>query len=78
MVWLCKTKIRRKSKIVLYGYSFIAYIKIDDIYKDIAENELDRPLPIGKNKIIIGLLKDEWTEQSGQNILDYKQKLIVT
>ena len=25
-----------KSKIVLYGYNFIVYIKIDDIYKNIA------------------------------------------
>ena len=28
----------KKSKIVLYGYSFIIYIKIDDIYKNIAED----------------------------------------
>ena len=43
----------KKSKIVLYGYSFIIYIKIDDIYKNIAEDietrfdnsnyELERP-----------------------------------
>ena len=49
--------------------SFIVYIKIDDIYKDIAEDvetrfdtlnyELDRPLPKGKNKKVIGLMKDE-------------------
>ena len=25
-----------KSKIVLYGYNFIVYIKIDDTYKNIA------------------------------------------
>ena len=46
--------------------SFIVYIKIDDIYKDIAKDvetrsdtsnfELDRSL---SNKIIIGLIKDE-------------------
>ena len=40
--------------------SFTVYLKTDDIYKDIAEdiekrfdtsqNELDRPLPKGKNK----------------------------
>ena len=40
--------------------SFIAHVKIDNIYKDIAEDvetrfdtsnfELDRPLPKGKNK----------------------------
>ena len=49
--------------------SFIAYIKIDDIYKNIAEDvetrfdtsnyELDRPFPKGKNKKVIGLMKDE-------------------
>ena len=44
------------------------YIKIDDIYKDIAgvetrfytsNHELDRPLPKGKNKKVIGLMKHE-------------------
>ena len=49
--------------------SFIVHVKIDDIYKDIAEDvetrfdtsnvEIDRPLPKGKNKKVIGLMKDE-------------------
>ena len=49
--------------------SFIVYIKADDIYSDIAEDvetridtsnyELDRPLLKGKNKKVIGLMKDE-------------------
>ena len=49
--------------------SFTVYIKTDDIYKDIVEDvetrfdtsnyELDRPLPKGKNKKVIGLMKDE-------------------
>ena len=54
--------------------SFIVYIKTDDIHKDIAEDVetrfdtsnyelecsfIDRPLPKGKNKKIIGLMKDE-------------------
>ena len=48
---------------------FIVYIKTNDIYKDIAEDietrfdasnhELDRPLPKGKNKKVIGLMKDD-------------------
>ena len=52
---------------------FIVYIKTDDIYKDIAEDvelrfgtsnyELDRPLPKGKNKRVIGLMKDELDEK---------------
>ena len=49
--------------------SSIVYIKANDIYKDIAEDvesrydtsyyELDIPLPNGKNKKVIGLMKDE-------------------
>ena len=49
--------------------NFIVDLKTDDIYKDIAEDletrfdtskfELDRPLPKGKNKKVIGLMKDE-------------------
>ena len=49
--------------------SFIVYIKIDDIYKDITEDVkttfdtanygLDRSLPKGKNKRVVGLIKDE-------------------
>ena len=59
----------KKNKIMPYGYSFIVYIKTDDINKDITEDietrfdtsnyELDRPLPKGKNKKLIGLMKDE-------------------
>ena len=50
-------------------YTFIVYRKTDRIYKEIAEDfetrfdtsgyELDEPLPKGKNRKIIGLLKDE-------------------
>ena len=49
--------------------SLVYNIKTEDFYKDIAEdvetrfdtsgNEPDRPLPIGKNKKVIGLMKDE-------------------
>ena len=54
---------------MLYGYSFVAYIKTDDIYKEISEAfetrfdtsncELDIPLPKRKYKKVIGLMKDE-------------------
>ena len=52
---------------------FIVYIKTEDIYKDIAEDvetrfdtsnheleskSIDRPLPKGENKKVIGLMKD--------------------
>ena len=49
--------------------SFIMHIKTEDLYKDIANDvekrsdtsnyEINKPLPIGKNKNIIGLMKDE-------------------
>ena len=49
--------------------NFIIYVKTDDTYKDIAENvekridvsnqEIDRPSPKGKNRKVIGLMKDE-------------------
>ena len=48
---------------------FIMHIKTQDFYKDIADDvekifntsnyEVDRPLPTGKNKTVIGLMKDE-------------------
>ena len=47
--------------------SFIVHVKKDDIYKDITEDvektigtsnlEIDRPLPKGKNKKVIELMK---------------------
>ena len=50
-------------------YSFIVYIKTGDIYKDIGDDvetrfdilnyELDRSLTQGKNKNVIGLIKDK-------------------
>ena len=49
--------------------SFIMNIKTEDFYKDIANDvekrfdmsnyEVNRPLPTGKNKTVIGLMKDE-------------------
>ena len=49
--------------------SFIIHIKTEDFYKDIADDlekrfdasnyEVNRPLPTGKNKKVIGLRKDE-------------------
>ena len=49
--------------------SFIINVKTEDFYKDISENVIerfdtsnyiyDRPLPIGVNKKVLGLMKDE-------------------
>ena len=49
--------------------SFIMHIKTEDFYKDIANDvekrfdtsnyEVNRPLPTGRNKKVIGLMKDE-------------------
>ena len=49
--------------------SFVMHIKTNDFYKDISDDvdnrfdtsnyEVKRPLPIGKNKKVIGLMKDE-------------------
>ena len=49
--------------------SFIVHVKAEDIYKDIAEDvekgfdtsnfKIKRPFPLGKNKKVIGLMKDE-------------------
>ena len=59
-------------------HSFTEYIKTDDIYKDIAEGvetrfdtsnyELNRPLPKGKNKKIIGVMKDELGKKNHERI----------
>ena len=49
--------------------SFIMHIKTEDFYRDIADDvekrfdtsnyQVNRPLPTGKNKKVIGLMKDE-------------------
>ena len=54
-------------------YSFIMNIKTNDFYEDIANDvgnrfdtsdyEVNRPLPMGKNKKVIGLMKDELGEK---------------
>ena len=66
-----KPKYEEKAKLCYMNKdSSIVYIKTDDICKDITEDagkrfdtsnyELDRPLPKGKNKRVIVLMKDEF------------------
>ena len=76
-----KPKYGEKVKLFYIGTdSFIAYIKIDNIYKDVAEGvetrfdtlnyELDRPLHKRNNKKVIGLMKDELGGKIMTNLLD--------
>ena len=58
--------------------SFIMHIKTEDFYKDIADDvekrfdtsnyDVNRPLPSGKNKKVIGLMKDEL---GGKNMTEF-------
>ena len=65
--------------------SLVYNIKTEDFYKDIAEDvekrfdtsgyELDRPLPIGKNKKVIGLMKDELGCKIMKEFVSLRQKM---
>ena len=80
LVWLCKIKLWWKSKVMLVKQSFIAYIKTDDIYKDITENletrfdtsnhDLDKPLLKRKNYKVIGRWTMTYVEKSWQSLFD--------
>ena len=64
--------------------SFIMHIKTEDFYKDIADDvekrfdtsnyEINRPLPIGKNKQVIGLMKDELGEKNMTEFVAFRTK----
>ena len=70
--WYDYTKLKYKNKVKLCYMdtdSLIMHIKTNDFYKDISFDvdkrfdtsnyECNRPLPTGKNKKVIGLMKDE-------------------
>ena len=64
--------------------SFIVYIKTENISSDIVEDfeikfdslnyELNKPLPKGKNKKVIGIIKDESDGKTDDNDEDKKPK----
>ena len=67
---LIKSKYESNAKLCYMDTdSFIINVKTEDFYKDISENVIerfdtsnyihDRPLPIGVNKKVLGLMKDE-------------------
>ena len=68
--------------------SFIVHIKTDDIYNDIAEDvetrfetsnyELEKPLPIGKNKNVIDVMKDELGRKNHERNcwMKYKKRIV--
>ena len=65
---------------------FLAHVKTDNIYKDIAEDvetrfdnsnyEINKPFPKGKNKKVIGLMKDELDEQIVKKNVGLRAKYI--
>ena len=65
--------------------SLVYNIKTEDFYKDIAEDletrfdtsgyELDKPLPIGKNKKVIGLMKDELDGKIMKEFISLRPKM---
>ena len=68
-----------------YGYiKPKKHVKTGDIYKDIAEDvetrydilnfEIDRPLPKGKNKKVINLIKDELGGQVMKDFVGLRAK----
>ena len=65
-----KSKYQNNAKLCYMDtHSFIINVRADDVYEDVADDvekrfdtsnyEIDRSLPIGKNKKKIGLMKDE-------------------
>ena len=66
-------------------YSYVYDIKTEDFYKDIAEDvearfdtsaySNNRPLPVGKNKKVIGLMKDELGGEIMREFISLRPKM---
>ena len=80
-----KPKYNNKTKLRYMGTdSFIAHIKTEDIYKDILEDvetrfdtsnyNVNRPLPMGKNKKVLGSMKDELVGQIMRKFVGLRPK----
>ena len=85
MVWLWKTKISWKRKVVFHGYRHIYCIHknrwyIENIAEDVETSfgtsnyELDRPLPKGKYKKVIGWIKHKLGEKIMKKFVGLKAK----
>ena len=71
----------------VYTDSFSVHVKMNDIYKNIAEDvetrfdnshyELDRPLPKWKNKKVIGLMKDKLGGQIMKEFVGLREKAYI-
>ena len=66
-------------------FSLVYKIRTEDFYKDISEDietrfnmsgyVPDRPLPIGKNKKVIGLMKDELGGKIMKEVISLRRKM---
>ena len=86
LVWLSKPKYGENVKLCyMDAESFIVHVKTYDIYKGTAKDvekifdnsnfEADRPLPKGKNKKVIGLMKDKLGGQIMKEFVRLRAKI---
>ena len=89
--WYNEMKPKYKDRIALCYMdtdSFIIYIKTGDFYKDIADDvekkydtsnyTVERPLPMGKNKKVIGMMKDELGGKIMKEFIGLRPKCYLT